>query len=65
MRRILDDEAYREIFWEVAREHETIDYELLRRVTELEESKIGLARRRGVYQELRDIIKRHLDKDGG
>ena len=65
MRRILDNEAYRGIFREVARDRETIDFELLRRITELEESKIGLARRHGVYQELRNIINRHLDKGGG
>lgn len=64
MGKILDDEAYREIFWDVAREHETIDFELLRSITELEESKIGLGRRHGIYQELRHIINKHLDKGG-
>ena len=64
MDKILNDEAYRGIFWDVAREHAKIDFELLRRITELEESKIGLVRRRGVHDELRRIINKHLDKGG-
>jgi len=64
MGRILDDKAYGEIFRDVARAHDGIDFELLRSITELEESKIGLLRRRGIYKQLRQIINRHLDKGG-
>lgn len=64
MSRILDDRAYREIFLEVARKYEDVNFELLRSITELEESKIGLARRHGVYRDLRRAINRYLDKGG-
>lgn len=63
--KILEDSAYAEIFLEVARESEDVDFELLREIAEMEESKMELGRRHGVFQELRRIINRYLDRKGG
>jgi hypothetical protein len=62
--KILEDSAYAEIFLDIARESEDIDFELLREITDMEESKMELGRRHGVFQELRRIINRYLDSKG-
>jgi hypothetical protein len=64
MGRILDDPAYREIYWEVARQTKDVDLRLLQLITELEESKMDLGRRRGIFQDLLRIINNYLDEQG-
>jgi hypothetical protein len=64
MGRILDDPAYREIYWEVARQTKDVDLRLLQLITELEESKMDLGRRRGIFQDLLRIINNYLDEKG-
>lgn len=64
MSKILEDEDYIKIFIEVSNKYEKVDLAILKKVTQLEEDKLTLGRRRGVFEELKSIINRHIDREG-
>ena len=62
MGKLTRDKTIREIIWEIADKSENIDFHLMREITDLEESKMGLGRRRGIFTELRNLINKYLDE---
>lgn len=62
MGKIMRDRKIKEIVWEIADKSKNIDFSLMRDIVDLEESKLGLGRRKGIIVELRNIVNKYLDK---
>ena len=60
--KITQDRKIREIILEIADKSENIDFSLMRDMIDLEESKLGLGRRKGITTELRNIVNKYLDE---